>query len=108
MLFNGVSAAYSKQFIQWSTVDQIPNKSDPIKQDEKLHYIPKHKRLILQDKKTRAYLALFLTDKINATQFDELLLMLKKSKSGINKLLQYLYNNELKLSGTVKKYKHPN
>lgn len=95
--FDGVSLACLKRHIQWTTVDQVPNESDPIKQD-RIKEVPKAKRLMIPKKEDRIALREFITDCITElVAFQTLVTMLKET--GIDLLLKHLYDTEVALSG---------
>lgn len=97
--FDGVSLACPKRHIQWSAVDQIPNVTDPIK-ELSTHSVVKKNQLLLPSKEHRIQLQNFLTNAItNKVDFDALVTTLATTTSGINILLQYLYDTKLALSG---------
>jgi hypothetical protein len=107
--FDGVSLACPKRHIQWTTVDQIPNLSDPLKTPHNV--VKKGDRMMLATKTTRSLLYAFLYDECNAEKFSQLLSGLQADRitepsfvnNGIGTLLKHLYETELILSGKRQK-----
>ena len=88
LCFDGVSLAFPKKFVNWSTVDLIPNKSDSVVTPE--NTTAKEDRLIVRSAKVRALLLDFLENKLDAENFPVLLDGLKKEHSPIRRYIKLM------------------
>jgi hypothetical protein len=86
LCFDGVSLGFPKKFVNWNSVDLIPNKSDPIVNPE--NTTDKIDRMIVKKVAVRTLLLDFLEDRATATSFDRLLDGLLKEKSDVYGLLK--------------------
>jgi hypothetical protein len=86
LCFDGVSLGFPKKFVNWNTVDLIPNKSDPITIPQ--NTTDKIDRMIVKKVAVRTLLLDFLEDRATATSFDRLLDGLLKEKSEVHGLLK--------------------